>query len=59
MRRVTLRVLVFTSVPLALTVLTDLLLWIFYQGAQPAEKLNEIILLHGVFYLAILVCWSH
>lgn len=52
MRRVSLRALAFAAVPL---VLADLLLWVFYQGAQPAELRDQLLLLHGALFTTVFI----
>lgn len=54
MKRAAARSLTFAAVPLALAVLTDLLLWVFYQGATRSELRDQGVL-HGVLFLSVFV----
>jgi hypothetical protein len=53
MKHVAFRAMLFALVPFGLALVGDLVLWVFYQGAQPAELRDEIVLLHGALFLAL------
>lgn len=52
------RSLLFAVVPLLLGVAADLLLAVFYQGAQPDELRGEMLALHAGVFLAVFVLAS-
>jgi hypothetical protein len=49
------RAALFTAVPLGLAVLADLLLAVFYQGAQPHELRQQMLVIHGALFASIAV----
>jgi len=47
------RAALFVSVPVMLVILADLLLAVFYQGAQPEYLRQQMLAVHGIFYIAV------
>jgi hypothetical protein len=55
MKAVASRSLVFAVVPLLLAVMADLLMAVFYQGAQPEALRGHLLVVHGGVFLAVIV----